>query len=133
MTPALRAAGRRRYVALTTYRRSGAAVTTPVWVAPAGDALVVMTGGSTGKAKRLRRDPRVRLQECSMRGRVRPGAPVAQGEARLVVDADEQRPLLRALGAKYGWQLRLVEAVERVLGADADRVVLRITDPGGDA
>lgn len=129
MSPALRAAGRRRTVALTTYRRSGVAVTTPVWIAPAGDALVVMTGGATGKAKRLRRDPRVLLRECSLRGRIRPGAPVVRGEAELIAEEAQQRPLLRALAGKYGWQLHLVELVERVLGADADRVVLRITDP----
>lgn len=129
MSPALRAAGRRRYVALTTFRRSGTPVVTPVWIAPAGNALVVMTGGTTGKAKRLRRDPRVRLQECSARGRVRPGAPVVEGEARIVADAAEQRPLLDALARKYGWQLAVVRLVERIAGADAERVVLRITDP----
>lgn len=129
MTPELRAAGRRRYVALTTFRRSGAAVVTPVWIAPAGDVLVVMTGGATGKAKRLRRDPRVLLQECSARGRVRPGAPVVRGEAQLIEDETGQRPLLDALVAKYTWQWHAVDLVERILGADGDRVVVRIADP----
>jgi len=44
------------YVQLTTFRRSGEPVRTPVWVAPAvddGDHLVVITVDDTGKTKRL--------------------------------------------------------------------------------
>lgn len=130
MTPALRAAGRRRYVSLTTFRRSGEGVSTAVWVAPHGDGLVVMTGGSTGKAKRLRREPRVELRECSMRGRVRDGAPVVHGRVELVTGEAEQQPLLGALHAKYGVQFRLAALVERVLGVDRppERLLLRIHD-----
>lgn len=130
MSPALRAVGRRRYVSLTTFKRSGEAVSTAVWVAPEGDALVVMTGGSTGKAKRLRRDPRVELRECSVRGRVREGAPVVAGRVELVTDEPGQRPLLAALHAKYGVQFRLASLVERILGVDQppERLLLRIHD-----
>lgn len=130
MSPALRATGRRRYVSLTTFRRSGVRVATPVWIAPAGDALVVTTQASTGKVKRLRHDPRVELAECDMRGRVRRGAPVVRGTAELVHDAALQAPLLDAIRRKYGWQYRAVTLVERVLAGEdrGDRVVLRIRD-----
>lgn len=133
MTPELAALGRRRYVRLTTFRRSGAAVATAVWAAPAGDALVVMTGSTTGKAKRLRHTSRVELSECDLRGRVRPGAAVVHATAELVTDPEAQRPLLAALHRKYGWQARAFEAVEGVLrrirpAAVGEVVVLRITD-----
>lgn len=128
-----RTAGRRRSVALTTYRRSGVAVTTPVWIAPAGDVLVLMTGGSTGKVRRLRRDPRVQLQQCSARGRVGPGAPVVHAGAEIVADSGAQQPLLAALTREYRWQLGAAQLVEEVLGADRDRVVLRIRDAGSGA
>jgi PPOX class probable F420-dependent enzyme len=130
MSPQLLAAGRRRYVSLTTFRRSGAAVATAVWVAPVGDGLVVLTGAATGKAKRLRRDPRVELRECSLRGAVRPGAPVVHARAELVTDPQEQERLLAGHRRKYGLQFRAYQVVERlVAGADgAGDVVLRITD-----
>ena len=37
------------YVSLTTFRRSGAAVTTPVWAAPDGESLIVWTRADSGK------------------------------------------------------------------------------------
>lgn len=130
MSPELLAAGRRRYVSLTTFRRSGVGVATAVWVAPAGDALVVLTGAGTGKAKRLRRDPRVELRACTVRGRVLPGAPAVSGRAELVTDPDEQHRLLAGHRRKYGLQFRAYRAVERLLsrGAGPGEVVVRITD-----
>ena len=44
--------GREKFVSLTTFRRSGDAVSTPVWIAQDGDALVVTTTEQTGKVKR---------------------------------------------------------------------------------
>ena len=130
MSPALRAVGRRRYVALTTFRRSGVGVPTAVWIAPAGDALVVTTGAAAGKTKRIRNDPRVELRECDARGRVRPGAPVVAGRAEVVTDPDEQHRLLAGHRRKYGLQFRAFAMFERLMArADAPgSVVLRITD-----
>jgi PPOX class probable F420-dependent enzyme len=133
MSPELAAAGRRRYVSLTTFRRTGVAVATPVWIAPAGNALVVVTDAATGKAKRLRNNRAVVLRECDVRGRVRPGAVAVEAVAELVTDPAEQRPLLSALEQKYGWQLRAYEAVERAVrrlgrSGPASTVLLRITD-----
>lgn len=138
MTPELRALGRRRYIALTTFRRTGVGVPTPVWVAPADDALVVMTTSTTGKAKRLRNDPRVELQECDARGRVRPGAPVVLGSATVIADPSEVDRLLSGHRAKYGWQFRGFRLIEHLLArrsakaraaaAASTDVVLLITD-----
>lgn len=130
MSPALHAVGRRRYVSLTTFRRSGLGVPTAVWIAPAGDALVVTTGAAAGKTKRIRNDPRVELRECDARGRVRPGAVMVAGRAEVVTDPDEQHRLLAGHRRKYGWQFRAFMAFERLV-ARADGpggVVLRITD-----
>ncbi|HET6826811.1 MAG TPA: PPOX class F420-dependent oxidoreductase [Amnibacterium sp.] len=134
MSPELAAVGRRRYVSLTTFRRSGVAVATPVWIAPAGDALAVVTDTATGKAKRLRNNPAVVIRECDVRGRVRPGAVAVDGVVELVTDPAQQRPLLAALERKYGWQFRAFDAVERLArrirpARAGSTVVLRITDP----
>ena len=47
------------FVSLTTFRRNGAPVSTPVWVAADGDDLVVLTPTASGKVRRLRNDARV--------------------------------------------------------------------------
>jgi uncharacterized protein len=123
--------GRERYVALTTYRRSGVGVTTPVWVAADGDALVVVTGAQTGKAKRLRHTPRVTLQGCGMRGRVNARMEPTEGTAEIVTDAAGIASAERALRAKYGWQFDATTLIEGALIRDeaAGRIVLRLRVP----
>jgi PPOX class probable F420-dependent enzyme len=59
-----------RYLSLTTFRRDGKPVATPVWVARQRDELVVYTARSSDKVKRLRNNNRVLLAPCGMRGRV---------------------------------------------------------------
>jgi len=75
-----------KYLSLTTFRRDGTPVATPVWLAQHGEDLVVVTQSSSGKAKRLRHDSRVLLAPCDMRGR--PTGDVAEGIARLQDDTE---------------------------------------------
>lgn len=82
---------RSKYISLVTYRRDGTAVSTPVWHVPDGERLVVVTEAATAKVKRLRRDPRVVVTVCDIRGRVAPGAASAEGTARLLDDDGTKR------------------------------------------
>ncbi|NQX12345.1 PPOX class F420-dependent oxidoreductase [Microbacteriaceae bacterium VKM Ac-2855] len=128
MSTPLLALGDARYVSLTTFRRSGVPVSTPVWVARDGDALVVTTHLSTGKAKRIRNSGRVEVAPCGMRGRVAPDAPHITGTAAIVTDASARVGHTRALAKKYGWQFRGFELVQRLAKSDpADACILRIT------
>jgi PPOX class probable F420-dependent enzyme len=127
-TPTVAALGEEKFVALTTFRRSGVPVPTPVWVARDGDALVVTTPAGSGKVKRLRHNPRVELVPCSRRGRVRNGASPVAGTAEIVGDNEDALRLTDALRRKYGVEFRLVMAVERLVrSGQARRVILRIT------
>ena len=95
---------RGKYLSLTTFRRDGTPVATPVWLARQGDELVVYTSMSSGKAKRLRNSGRVLLAPCDMRGRVT-GAAV-EGTARLQ-DAAETAVTLGLIRRRYGLLGRL--------------------------
>lgn len=87
------------YVSLTTIKRDGTPVTTPVWVARGGDHLYVTTPRETGKVKRLRHTSRVLLAPCDVRGQVK--GPHVEGTARLM-DAKGSEHVLRLVDAKYG-------------------------------
>ena len=115
-----------RYVRLTTFRKSGAAVPTPVWFARVGENLYVVTGRNTGKAKRIRNNPDVTLAPSDFRGR--PKGPDLRAVAGLT---DEKRggPADRALRGKYGWQYRVFELVEGLRGAADDLVYLELRPP----
>lgn len=49
------------YLALTTFRRNGAPVATPVWFAQEDQRLYIMTGADTGKVRRIRNNAQVEV------------------------------------------------------------------------
>jgi uncharacterized protein len=108
-----------RYISLTTRRRDGSLVSTPVWVvSDDGRRLLVWTGASAGKVKRIRRDPRVFVAKSNYRGRER--GPRLEGRARIVDDVDVKE-LIRN---KYGWQMRLLER----FGGNGASVAVEVQD-----
>jgi PPOX class probable F420-dependent enzyme len=119
------------FVSLTTYRRSGDAVSVPVWIAPANDAtggLLVTTTERSGKVKRLRHDRRVRLRPCDRRGAVAANAPTVTGQADIIGAAEEVRRMRGAIRAKYGGRMKITAADQGIADpAEPARVILRIT------
>ncbi|MEO7131031.1 MAG: PPOX class F420-dependent oxidoreductase [Dermatophilaceae bacterium] len=89
------------YVSLTTFRRSGDPVATPVWIARDGDELLVISVDGAGKTKRLRNNPNVELRPCDIRGTVADSAPVWTGTARVVRGATEVAAVKQVMGEKY--------------------------------
>jgi PPOX class probable F420-dependent enzyme len=59
-----------KYISLATFRKSGASVPTPVWFGEQDDHLYVMTRSDSGKYKRMRSNPLVRIAPCTVRGKV---------------------------------------------------------------
>ncbi|GAA5018182.1 PPOX class F420-dependent oxidoreductase [Terrabacter aeriphilus] len=126
--PTLHHLGGEQFVLLTTYRRSGEPVPTPVWVLPDAGGAVVSTPEGAGKVKRVRRDPRVTLQACDRRGRVQEGAPVVEGTTEVITDSAASEAVNRRLQRKYGLEFRIFMAVEWILKrGNSTRIVLRIT------
>jgi len=131
---ALLALADERFVSLTTFRRSGEPVSTPVWIARDGNDLIVTTPKDSGKVKRLRNDTKVELRPCSRMGAVDPGATAVRGTA-IIADDDQSRDLLTAVfAAKYKLEYRVFLFIERLGKAGAkQRVLLRISAPTAPA
>lgn len=86
---------RHKYISLETYRRSGEGVRTPVWFVESGNRLYVSTPASTGKIKRLRNNPKVKVAICDIRGNVkRTSRERSEREVRFTL-----LPLLSAFGS----------------------------------
>ncbi|MEE2035283.1 PPOX class F420-dependent oxidoreductase [Rhodococcus chondri] len=91
------------YVLLTTYRKDGTPVATPVWAVADGNRLLVWTATGSHKITRLRRDPRVTLAVCDARGR--PRSLAVEGSAAILDDAGTEHTRAAIIG-KYrlaGW------------------------------
>ena len=97
-----------RFFALQTFRRDGSAVTTPIWLSPGGAGWVGYTPGRSGKVRRIRRDPRVRVASCDADGVVR--GPWWEGRAR-VLPADRLGAATGPLRRKYGLAFRVFRGV----------------------
>jgi PPOX class probable F420-dependent enzyme len=107
--------GRCKRALLVSFRRDGTPVPTPVWAALAGEVLYVRSERSSGKVKRLRRDPRMLLAPCTVRGRPL-GAPL-EASAR-VLSGEEELAAERALAERYGLGRELFERAMDLMRVD---------------
>jgi uncharacterized protein len=117
-------ATREPYVSLATFRKDGTEVRTPVWIASSGGKVYVYTNATSGKVKRIRRDPRARLAPCDVRGNVR--GEWTDARARLIEDPDEREKGLDAFVAKYPWQMRAALLASRLSGRYSQRAILEL-------
>lgn len=97
-TPTLESLARERTVLLTTYRKDGTPVATPVNVVVRGDHAYFRTYDQAFKAKRLARDPEVEIAPSTYRGTATGAA--AHARTRLLTD-EEAKPIRRLLARKH--------------------------------
>ncbi len=113
------------YVSLATRRLNGKEVATPVWIAGAANRYFVFSEGKAGKVKRLRNDPAVRLAPCDFRGRVL--GDWHAGRAGLVDDAATLAAAYGALREKYGWKMKIGDALAKLSGRYDRRAMIEIS------
>jgi PPOX class probable F420-dependent enzyme len=92
-----------KYVSLVTFRKSGAAVATPVWFGENDDKLYVMTRSDMGKMKRVRNNAQVRVAPCTIRGKAT--GPEFVASAR-ILPPEEHARARQFINRKY-WAARL--------------------------
>jgi len=127
VTPLL-ALGEERFVSLTTFRKSGVPVSTPVWIAREGDSLVVTTPDDSGKVKRLRNNTRVELRPCNRMGAVADDAATVQAEAEILTGSADVQRISGIFARKYRFEYRVFMIIERIAARrQKPRVMLRVT------
>lgn len=128
MTDTFLALGEQRFVLLTTFRKTGVAVATPVWVVRDGGALLVSTPRDAGKVKRLRNNTRVELVPCGRFGKPRRGQDAIEGVGELVDDPAMITRATDLLRQKMPIEYPLIMRLEGSLGSELEkRLVIRIT------
>lgn len=102
------------YINLETYRKNGISVITPVWFVIEGKNFFVITKSSTGKIKRLRNNPKIRISPCDFRGKVK--GKWLNGLATLKTP-DEYPQIINLRNKKYGFRTKLVSLFTRGKGS----------------
>ena len=94
-----------KYLSLTTYRKDGSAVATPVWLVRDGDALLITTQGSSGKVKRIRNNSQVLLAPCDARGKLKGDQVPGQASLQDALQTERTTELVRKRYGLLGWLL----------------------------
>lgn len=103
-----------RYVSLTTFKRDGSPVATPVWFVQEGARLLIVTDGASGKVKRLRHNPAVRVALCTASGRLR--SRLVAGTAEVLPESGV-KAAERLIARKYRLDLLVIRPLRAVQAA----------------
>ena len=113
----------KKYIALETFKKNKQAVKTPVWFVIHNGVIYVITRDKTGKVKRIKNNPRVRIAPCTFFGK--PIGNWILGNAKFVTD-EEFKTALKLRKKKYGFMDTIAQFVSRKKG---NLVVFSITNP----
>ncbi len=120
-----------KYVSLTSFKRDGDGVATPLWFVQEDGHLFATTDADSAKVKRIRRNPSVTVASCSASGRLQ-GEPV-EAVAELVPESETQA-VEELIGHKYRLDRILILPIYRVVqwirrrgGSSGESGVLKIT------
>jgi hypothetical protein len=100
-----------KFLSLASYRRDGTEVATPVWFVEREGRLLVETDSGSGKVKRIRRDPSVRVAPCTATGKLR--GDQVPGFARLLPDS-ETSGVEELMKRKYRADLMIIAPLRRI-------------------
>ncbi|MFJ4685450.1 PPOX class F420-dependent oxidoreductase [Streptomyces sp. NPDC088789] len=117
-----------QYLLITSYRKNGTSVATPVWVVGDGDALGAWTVSDSWKVKRIRNRADVLVGACDVRGNPKGEQVPATAE---ICDAETTARYRRLLARKYGVMGRLVLLGSRLRRGADGTVGIRITLTSG--
>lgn len=90
-----------QFLLLTTFRKNGVAMPTPIWFAHEDGKIVFMTVANTGKVKRIRNNGRVTLTPCDRAGKIIGDGTQIEGVAH-ELPTSEHAQALALLAQKYG-------------------------------
>ena len=120
-----------RYLSVTSFKRDGTSVATPVWFVSEGKRLFAFTDRHSAKIRRIRRNPSVLVGSCRVDGKLR-REPIA-AHAEVLTAAPDLERAQKLLLARYKFSYRVVMLLYR-LGrrlrgkpSVADGAVLAIT------
>jgi PPOX class probable F420-dependent enzyme len=103
-----------KYLSITSFRRDGTPVATPVWFVQDGNRLLVETDSTSYKVRRIRRNPSVTVARCSATGRLRSQPVPALAELLSEVEVERAEQLM---ARKYRVDLLFIKPIRAVQAA----------------
>jgi PPOX class probable F420-dependent enzyme len=95
-----------RYISVTSFKRNGAAVATPVWAVSDRKRLFALTDLHSAKVRRIHRNPHVLVAPCRVDGKLRDKPTAARAE--VLTSTAELERVQKLLLARYKVSYRVV-------------------------
>lgn len=112
------------YLNLETYRKSGQEMRTPVWFIAADEKLYIRTVDNSGKVKRIRRNPVVKVAPCEAQGKLK--GEWVDGTASLI-SGDKAEEINRLLNKKYGLLKYFLDFTSRLRGYQYTTIMVELS------
>jgi PPOX class probable F420-dependent enzyme len=102
-----------KYISIETYKKNGTGVRTPVWFVIYQGLMYFRTDKKSGKVKRLKNNPHVKIAPCDIRGNIT--KEWLDGKAHFA-NSEESSIAYAMIGKKYGVRAKLVRIVNKIRG-----------------
>jgi PPOX class probable F420-dependent enzyme len=114
------------YVNLVTYKKDGSSVTTPVWVAPYQNSLVVTTSLNAGKVKRIKNNGKATIYVTNQTGSKKLSESLDLS-ASLISESKDKSEAVQKIKKKYGLISKMF-----LRGPDEQRAIIKLEEIGGE-
>lgn len=102
-----------RYLSITSFKRDGTGIATPVWFVSDGSRLFAFTDLHSAKIRRVRRNPNVLVASCRPWGALR--SKPFHGRAEVLTDTSDLQRVRQLLLARYKISYRVVMFFYRLI------------------
>ena len=118
---------REHYINLSTRKRDGSFVNTPVWFAQEGETnnYYVYSLDNSGKVKRIRNFPDVKVATCNFSGKLKGNW--VDANANLVDESENIKTAYECLRKKYGIRFRVGDFFSWIKGTYHRRQIIRFS------
>ena len=114
------------YLNLVTYKKDGSSVTTPVWVAPYQNSLVVTTSLNAGKVKRIKNNGKATIYVTNQTGSKKLSESL-DVSATLISELKDKSEAVEKIKKKYGLISKMF-----LRGPDEHRAIIKLEEIGGE-
>jgi hypothetical protein len=104
-----------RYINIETLKKNGSVVRTPIWFIIYEGIIFFRTDSKSGKVKRIRNNPHVRIAPCDIRGNIK--GTWFDGNAKFA-DTKESSMVFSMIDKKYGFLTALIRSFNKIRGTN---------------
>lgn len=112
------------YLNLSTQKRDGSWVNTPVWFSLDGDNIYLFSEGKAGKVKRIRNFSLIKICPCTVTGKLT--GDWQEATANIISSDTEKKEAHTALLRKYKWQMYLLDIGASLANKKSKRAFIKI-------